>query len=141
MVGQAKLFIRFMSGAPRPQWESIYENEFHGGPETLLRWLETQLGLPVAGFHRADRITEYAAALDSLGESVITESIAADRWATASELLDRRDKLMLAGWDESDSESLPHIVRELARAAVGKTFVFPGEATRLQNVKEALEIG
>ena len=141
MTSQAKLFIRLMSGTPRPQWSCIYENEFHGGPGTLLRWLETQLGLPAGDFHQADRVTEYAAALDSLGESVITESMAADRWSTASELLARRDELMLAGWDESDSESLPHIVRELARAAAEKSFVFPGEAIRLQRVIEALEIG
>ena len=140
-ASQAQLFIRLMSGSTRPQWGRTYENELHGGPETLLRWLETQLGLPVAGFHQADRITEYAAALDTLGESVFTESMAADRWATASELLARRDELMLAGWDELDSESLPHIVRELARAASGMTFVFPGEATRLQKIVQALESG
>lgn len=141
MASQTQLFIRLMPGTTRPQWGRTYENEFHGGPETLLHWLETQLGLPVAGFHQADRITEYAAALDTLGESVIAESMTADRWATASELLARRDELLLAGWDESDSEALPHIVRELARAAAGKTFVFPGEATRLQKIIEALEIG
>ena len=117
MTSETQLYVRLMSGQTRPQWNRIYENEFHGGPETLLRWLETQLGLPAGDFHQADRVTEYAAALDSLGESVISESMAADRWSTASELLARRDELMLAGWDESDSESLPHIVRELARAA------------------------
>ena len=141
MPSQAQLFIRLMPGTVRPEWGRGYANELHGGPETLLRWLETQLGLPVAGFHQADRVTEYAAALDALSDSVIAESMTADRWATASELLARRDELMLAGWDESDSESLPHIVRELARATSEKTFVFPGEATRLQRIIEALEIG
>jgi hypothetical protein len=86
----ARLFIRPTPGTLQAQWSPKYLNEFHGGPETLLRWLETQLGLPVAGFHQADRITEYAAALDTLGESVITESMTADRWATAAELLARR---------------------------------------------------
>ena len=137
----ATLFIRLTPVTLRPQWERQYANQFNGGPETLLRWLEMQLGLPAGDFHQADRVTEYAAALDSLGESVISESMAADRWSTASELLARRDELMLAGWDESDSESLPHIVRELARAAAEKSFVFPGEAMRLQRVIEALEIG
>jgi hypothetical protein len=104
----ATLFIRLTPAPLRPQWERQSTNQFNGGPETLLRWLETQLGLPVGCFHQADRVTEYAAALDTLVESVIMESMAADRWATASELLARRDELMLAGWDESDSESLPH---------------------------------
>ena len=141
MALQAELFIRLMSGPLRPLWGRNCTNQHHGGPETLLRWLETQLGLPSDGFHQADRVTEYAAALDTLGESVIVESMAADRWSTASELLARRDELMLAGWDESDSESLPHIVRELSRASSGRAFVFPGEATRLQRVIEALEAG
>ena len=130
----AKLFIRLTPGMLRPQSGRGYANEFHGGPETLLRWLETQLGLPVASFHQADRITEFAAVLDGLEDSIIAESMTADRWATAAELLARRDELLLAGWDGLDSEALPDIVRELARAAAGKDFVFPNEAKRLQQV-------
>ena len=141
MASQACLFIRLMLGSVRRQWARTYENEFHGGPETLLQWLETQLGLPAGGVHQADRITEYAAALDKLGGSLIAESMAADRWATATELLARRDELLLAGWDETDSETLPSIVRELAGAAAGKKFVFRSEAERLQRVIEAFEIG
>lgn len=137
----ATLFIRLMPVALRPEWGRDYSNEFHGGPETLLRWLETQLGLPVAGFHQADRITEYAAALDGLGDSVIADSMKADRWATAAELLARRDELLLAGWNETDSETLPEVVRDLARAADGKNFVFPNEAKRLQYVIDALDAG
>ena len=141
MDSQAKLNIRLMPGSIRPQWKHKYVNEYHGGPKTLMHWLETKLGLPVGAFHQADRITEYAAALDTLGESAIKESMAADRWATASELLARRDELLLNGWDESDSDTLPDIVRELARAAYGRTFIFLGEAERLQNIIEALDIG
>ena len=137
----AKLFIRLMPGMLRPQSGRGYANEFHGGPETLLRWLETQLGLPVASFHQADRITEFAAVLDGLEDSIIAESMTADRWATAAELLARRDELLLAGWDGLDSEALPDIVRELARAAAGKDFVFPNEAKRLQQVMDALDVG
>ena len=74
----ATLFIRLTPVTLRPQWERQYANQFNGGPETLLRWLEMQLGLPAGDFHQADRVTEYAAALDSLGESVISESMAAD---------------------------------------------------------------
>ena len=141
MESHTKLFIRLISGAVRPQWERSYENVFHGGPETLLNWLETQLGLPATGFHQADRITEYASALDKLEESLIAESMTADRWATASELLNRRDELLMAGWDEKDADALPIVVRELARTAEGKKFVFPSQAERLQRVIAALEVG
>ncbi|MFT5300923.1 MAG: hypothetical protein ACI814_001707 [Mariniblastus sp.] len=47
----ARLFIRLTPGTLQAQWSPKYLNEFHGGPEALLRWLETQFGLPVAGFH------------------------------------------------------------------------------------------
>jgi len=141
MPNPAQLVIRLTPGALRPQWGRVYVNEFHGGPETLLRWLEIQLGLPVPVIHKADRITEYAAALDTVADSVITASMEADRWATASELLSRRDELLLAGWDETNSDALPEVVRDLARAAEGRKFVFLDEAARLRRVLNALDTG
>ena len=45
-----------------------------------------------------------------------------------------RSKLC-AGW------ITPDVVRDLARAAEGRTFTFPGEATRLQRVLDALSDG
>ncbi|MFC1761514.1 PD-(D/E)XK nuclease family protein [Planctomycetota bacterium] len=107
----------------------------------MLRWLETQLGLPVPAVHPASRITEYAAVLDTVTDSVITASMQTDRWATASALLSRRDELLLAGWDETDSDRLPAIVRDLAKAAEGHAFVFPSEAGRLRRVLDALNAG
>ena len=116
MRTETQLAIRLTPGAISPEWRRGCVNDFRGGPETLLKWLETQLGLPVPPIHKADRITEYAAALDTVTDSVITASMKADRWATASELLARRDELLLSGWDEADSESLPDVVRDLASA-------------------------
>lgn len=141
MFKQAQLGIRLTPGALRPQWGRVYVNEFRGGPETLLRWLETQLGLPVPTIHNADRITEYAAALDTVLDSVITASMKTDRWGTASELLSRRDELLLAGWNETNSDALPNLVRDLACAAEGRTFVHLSEAARLQRVSDALNAG
>ena len=141
MLDSTQLTIRLTPGAQSPQWRPSCVNEIHGGPETLLHWLETQLGLPAPPIHIADRITEYASALDTISDGSITASMQADRWATASELLSRRDELLLAGWDESAAEGLPEIVRDLGRAASGRTFTFPGEATRLQRVLAALQSG
>ena len=141
MITEALLTIRLTPGVISPEWRRGCVNEFCGGPETLLQWLETQLGLPVPAIHRADRITEYAASLDSVTDSVISASMKADRWATASELLARRDELLLSGWDEADSESLPNIVRDLANAVTGRSLKFPGEAERLQRVLDALKAG
>ena len=64
-----------------------------------------------------------------------------DRWATASELLSRRDELLLAAWDETDRDSLPQLVRDLSRVAQSREFMFPGEAGRLRRVLSALEQG
>ena len=141
MFDDTQLNIRLTPGVISPEWRRRSVNDFRGGPETLLKWLETQLGLPVPPIHKADRITEYAAALDTVTDSVITASMKADRWATASELLARRDELLLSGWDEADSESLPDVVRDLANAVTGRTMTFPGEAKRLQRVLDALQAG
>ena len=141
MIQNTTLTIRLTPGTLNPRVGQATVNSLSGGPETLLRWLETQLGLPVPTIHNASRITEYAAALDTVSESTISASMKNDRWETASELLSRRDDLLLAGWDEADSEALPDVVRDLARAVVGRTFTFPGESTRLQRVLDALDAG
>ncbi len=116
-------------------------NEFCGGPETLLGWMETQLGLACPNTHKASRVTEFANALDAVPDAAFKGSMATDRWATASELLSRRDELLLAGWDEADRDTLPMLVRDLSRAARGRSFMFPGEAGRLWRVVSSLEQG
>lgn len=141
MQSEAKLEIRLVSGAFRPSGNESSVNELRGGPETLLRWLETQLGLPVPAVHIADRIAEYAAVLDTVQDAVFSASMTADRWATASELLSRRDELMLSGWGETDSDLLPTIVRNLVRDAEESDLNFAGEATRLRHVLDALKTG
>ena len=141
MLNQTELVIRLTPGTLKPRVGQPAVNCLSGGPESLLRWLEAQLGLPVPTIHNASRITEYAAALDTLPESTITASLKNDRWETASELLSRRDELLLSGWDESEFESLPEVVNDLARTVKDRTFTFPGEATRLQRVLDALDAG
>jgi ATP-dependent helicase/nuclease subunit B len=141
MVAHTEIFVRLAPGSNRPWPGQCRVNRLSGGPETLLRWLETQLGLPVPTVHNANRIAEYAAALDTVAGSAIDASMNTDRWATASELLSRRDDLLLAGWDESDSDALPDIVRDLARAASGRTLTFSSEASRLLRVLDALQTG
>lgn len=141
MIQDATLNIRLTRGTLTPRAGQLSVNQLSGGPETLLRWLETQLGLPVPAIHIASRITEYAAALDTLPESTITASLKNDRWETTSELLSRRDELLLSGWDETESERLPEVVNDLSRAVKDRTLMFPGEGTRLQRVLAALGSG
>lgn len=116
-------------------------NQLRGGPETLLRWLEIQLGLPTRDSHRANFVTEYASALDSVTDSMISRSLKTDRWATAAELLLRRDELLLSGWNPAESDALPIVVQDLAKAATGRRSVFLCVADRLRRIVEALDVG
>lgn len=141
MIQPTRLLIRLTPGPLRPKLGVSTLNEIRGGPETLLRWLETQLGLPTVENHRASCVTEYASALDSITDSVISKSMANDRWATASELLSRRDELQLSGWDQAELDGLPDVVREMARAVNGRRFVFPSVSERISRVADALEDG
>ena len=141
MLSETTLYIRLTRENARPVTRSSSVNEFRGGPETLLGWIETQLGLACPNTHKANRVTEYANALDSLPDALFSTSMQTDRWATATELLSRRDELLLAGWDDVDCDSLPPLVRDLSRAAKDRTFMFPGEAGRLRRVLTALDQG
>jgi len=116
-------------------------NSLTGGPSTLLDWLEIQLGLRTKGIQRANRITEFANLLDGCADAAFSKSLAVDRWATASELLDRFDNLVVSGWDTKDSESLPLLVRDIAKAVDGRKLEFPSEAVRLNKVLLALDAG
>lgn len=141
MLNETTLTIRLFPGVLNPRSGDIVVNEYRGGPETLLRWLETQLGLAGPSIPPSSRVTEYAEALDAVTEAVFSTSLATDRWATASELLRRRDELLLAGWQETDHAALPPLVRDLCHAAAGRKFEFPGEAVRLRRVMAALDEG
>ena len=107
-----------------------------GGPESLLNWLETQLGLPHPDVTRAARVMQYADALAKVTDACFERSFSADRWETASALLHRRDELMLCGWDGISSDGCPSITRDLAEAEKGYTNSFPGVAERLAAVLE-----
>ncbi|WP_437193944.1 PD-(D/E)XK nuclease family protein [Planctomicrobium sp. SH527] len=141
MIQPTRLLIRLTPGPLRPKLGVSTLNELRGGPETLLRWLETQLGLPTFEAHRASHVTEYATVLEKITDSVISQSLQTDRWATASELLSRRDELLLSGWDQKHCDTLPEVVRDLAVAADEHRFVFPSVSDRLQSVLNALDDG
>lgn len=125
-------------GSPEPgaaNWKRIT-----GGPEHLLRWLEDQLAQRMVPVPRTARIADYARALEEAGGESYRGSSATDRWATAAELLERRDELSLAGWDGSDQDILPPLVRDLARVEESCTDG-AGTADRLRAIRDALDRG
>lgn len=141
MMHCATLHIGLTPGHCSPRVGSSSLNEFGGGPEILLSWLENQLGLRHVAVPKASRITEYAGALETAPTASFSRSLATDRWATATELLNRRDELRLAGWEREDRESLPVIVRDLAKVEAIRPTTFPDEAFRLRCVLQSFAEG
>ncbi|MCO6042675.1 PD-(D/E)XK nuclease family protein [Aeoliella sp. ICT_H6.2] len=140
MLSATQLFIRLVPGLLRPRVGAQRLNKLYGGPETLLAWLETQLGLRRAPVNRSARVTQYVAALDQCGGGLFEESLSSDRWATATRLLELRDELRLAGWNEEHSTGLPQLVADLAAARVD-AWSNLGEAERLARIEHALDAG
>lgn len=89
------------------------------GPQGLLHLLEAYLGL---SGHPNNieflRIEQYRQALGALLEqqpqAFYAASYRADQFATATELLSRRDELLLAGWDFHPEASCPERLQTLA---------------------------
>lgn len=104
MLGITNLNIRLSPGRAALVGRDTFFDRIVGGPVVLLEWLETQLGLPQADVHRAARVMQYADVLSKVRGVCFERSLAADRWETASELLQRRDELMLCGWDGVSSD-------------------------------------
>ena len=99
--------IRLALVEMRAQFNLQTTSDLRIGPSTLLDWLETQLGLRTQVAHRANRITEFANLLDKANDAIFATSFGIDRWATASELLDRLEELGISGWDGGENDS-PH---------------------------------
>lgn len=120
------------------------------GPQGMLHLLESHLGM---GGHPNNndylRIEQFRQALrrhlEVAPEAFYRHSFEADQFATAAELLSRRDELLLAGWN-FQGESLPH--RLLCLAAIealleeGRpTSLAPGFADRFMAVERQLQAG
>ncbi len=94
--------------------------EWYAGPRKLLHWLEAQLGLSGSPEHTDYlRIELYRQALLQWRETAAKQpfysaSFDADRFATASALLSRRDELLLAGWDFTAPPGCPDRLADLA---------------------------
>lgn len=148
---ETRLVIRLTPGAIRATPGLCSINEVRGGPETLLHWLELKLGLPALAPHRANCVTEYASAIDavlkansqlsSVIQTSIDPSMRNDRWATASDLLARRDELALGGWDPDTYAGNDPLVQVLGAIAKQRPLVFLSIADRLKNIVEALDGG
>jgi len=108
-----------------PRSARVETGVLYAGPRSLLSYLEAHLGL--SGYPENIeylRIEQYRQALaghllavakqDTPEEVFYEKSFGADQFATAAELLSRRDEIVLAGWDFLVNENTPPRLRNLA---------------------------
>lgn len=140
MFDRTLLEIQLAPCLGRPVPSELLCNSFRGGPEALLHWIETQLGLLQDTPSEANRIMEVARVLEGAERTVFANSFAVDRWGTARELLARVEQLRLAGWDGKDSPKLPPLVRDLTKAVTSSAFYYDIRS-RLDRVLTAMDNG
>ncbi|MFB3905842.1 MAG: PD-(D/E)XK nuclease family protein [Acidobacteriota bacterium] len=137
-----RLRIGLTQGYEVPVEGSLGWRRVTGGPLELLRWLETQLGLPPPASSSSHRVTQYAQALERKKAGASYEaSFDSDRWTTAESLLRRRDELLLSGWSGAPLERAPAIISDLARVEQAAVVLSPGLPERLKLVQYALTNG
>lgn len=119
-----------------PQEKTIEGGTHYFGPTSLLFMLESHLGLighPTNNEYL--RIEQYRQALLkhlTLEESPFYKiSFEADQFATATELLSRRDELLLAGWGFEKVEKMPFRLKTLAEIEQIFKEIPPEEETNL----------
>ncbi|MDR1905094.1 MAG: hypothetical protein LBQ88_22790, partial [Treponema sp.] len=119
--------------------------EIRFGPERMLSFLQTRLGLGGNGEPAVLRIDQYRRRLAAViagasGDVWFQKSFELDPWSTATQLLSWRDELILAGWNRP---ALPadHSKRLAALSAVeGRTEpLAQGTADTLREVLDELD--
>lgn len=88
----------------------------YAGPEKLLTWLESQLGLS-GNPNNIDylRVELYRQSIAQIENAFYRNSYQADRFATAAYLLSWRDELLLGGWDFETTKDCPIRLTTLAQ--------------------------
>ncbi len=137
------IFGMALDELPLPMPEKSRVGEAHFGPQGILVYLEKAMGLPGAPrAHEYLRIEQYrqalAAYLQARPDAFFKASFSTDPFAVATDLLQRRDELLLAGWDFKRTPHLPERLRCLAdiehqRQSGGASLVL-GYADRLSGV-------
>ncbi len=92
---------------------------YYAGPKGLVQILESHLGCTLANTNNDYiRIEQYRQSLHQYlqkeSATFFEASFKADQFATAAELLERRDELLLCGWDFQPGPNVPHRLQCLA---------------------------
>ncbi|MBK7476112.1 MAG: PD-(D/E)XK nuclease family protein [Haliscomenobacter sp.] len=117
----------------------------YAGPARFLQVMENALGLgwgkPGEEYLRIEQYRQLVREeLLETPEAFFRASFEADQFATAAELLSRRDELVLAGFDFSfDKEGIPSRLKVLARLKHQESGLETGMADRLEALYQALQ--
>lgn len=138
-----------LDGGALPRISKAETGVFRVGPMGLLQLLETALGLGGAPsdieYLRLEAYRQIIRRfLEENGDAFFAASFHADQFATASDLLARRDELLGAGWDFSHSPSLPGRLMALAGLEAlwsesGRK-EYPGFSDRLEAILQRLPL-
>lgn len=112
-----------------------------GSPENILDWLEQQLGHKRKPASNATRVLQYAARLGKAQLKVSAASFALDTWGTAANLLQRRDDLLMWGWNGKSDKRLPALASDLAETEAIEELLAPGTSERINLILRALDDG
>lgn len=135
-----------LDDAPLPAVDTNQAGQMAFGPQGLLRYLETVWGLPDAPKDNEYlRIEQYR---QQLGRYLNTEpraffsaSFKTDPFAVATDLLKRRDELLMAGWGFQVHQDTPQRLKTIAglesRLEKSTEGLAPGFADRLTRIIEA----
>ncbi len=122
------------------------------GKNSLPGLLESWLGLATPAeemeYLRVEQyrqvILNFLANKDQCEEVFFRKSFEADQFATATELLARRDELLLAGWNFNFNQDTPERLRTIASLEIGQKKInpgfFPGQAERFTAIMNILEL-
>ena len=136
-----------LDDAPLPAVSTSQSGRITFGPQGLLRYLETVWGLPeVPRDNEYLRIEQYRQQLGhyltSEPDAFFNTSFATDPFAVATDILERRDELLMAGWDFQVHEDMPPRLKTIAeleaRLKELNEGLVPGFADRLIRVQEGV---
>lgn len=120
---------------------SAFFDHLYCGSLGLIANLELRLGLAHQSSGSATRLHQYLNALEAVAagrKCFFANSLKADRWGTAAALLDMRDELRMAGWNEKDAP-LPRLEEFVAVESALSGDFSPGLAERIEMILVALE--